>query len=940
MMPKLVIAATGMWVSGAVAQVPQPPEPEVQIQPGKADKVDGKGLAAPDLAPAIRRMLDAEFLTEEEKRDRRVFHGVWTDEDLNTPQRRATAALIRGSYDDPSLTDPTVAVEDRAEGMVLRGELEEALKLLGDGSGNRAARLRAQALEGLGKREEAGKAIEPVVAVLNDRNASVADLVEGVRGLLIRARVAPQKSPAGGDYNRMESILLDVSQKRDRVYWPAMVAEAELLYEKNKTKPASDAAMAALSLNPKCARAWEVLGRITVDQFNFDGTEKVAAQLTELVDTSGDGPVSADAAELLARARLRQNDPDGAAEALKPALEKYPKMRSLLAVHAATTALGYDFAKTDVELAAFDKLSSGSPLALYEVGRTLSEARQYAEAEKYLTRAAEMAPYWVEPAAELGLMSLQSGRDAEGLKSLHHAKDLDPFNTRVLNTLELAEELQKYQRIQSDHFILRYPPGVDEVLATDMVAQLEKMYKRVTGNGPGGIDFEPSQKTVIDLMPNQRWFAVRIAGVTQIHTMAASTGPTIAMEAPREGVGHKVGTYDWLRVVRHEFTHTVTLARTKNRIPHWFTEASAVNMEDSPRDYPTCQLLERVIGMDSLFDFSEINLAFIRPKKPTDRQQAYAQGQWMYEYMLKRWGNRAPLDLMDKYAAGEREDAAMKEVLGLDQSQFLEEFKGWAKKEVASWGMGPQKPSIRELLEEEATAQAKEAADKAAAEKAAGEKAEGDRPEAPKEPDAKKPDDAEGKPEVEKNPEPELPEPTLEMVNKWLEKYPENPDILELAESLTLQQSDQKPTAEMVPLLERYAKARPVDPLPHKLMAKLYTVRDAGDVWSAENVAKAVPHLEYLDAREQGSPVYAAELARAYLVLGESDKAAAKAERACTIAPYDANLRELAATIALTRKDYAAAEKQIVALTKLEPDRKKHKERLEAVRKLMQGAAR
>jgi hypothetical protein len=72
-------------------------------------------------------------------------------------------------------------------------------------------------------------------------------------------------------------------------------------------------------------------------------------------------------------------------------------------------------------------------------------------------------------------------------------------------------------------------------------------------------------------------------------------------------------------------------------------------------------------------------------------------------------------------------------------------------------------------------------------------------------------------------------------------------------------------------------------------------------------------------------------------VLGEPEKAAAKAERARTIAPYDAGLRELAATVALTRKDYATAEREILALTKLEPDRAIHKERLEKVRKLKAG---
>ena len=63
--------------------------------------------------------------------------------------------------------------------------------------------------------------------------------------------------------------------------------------------------------------------------------------------------------------------------------------------------------------------------------------------------------------------------------------------------------------------------------------------------------------------------------------------------------------------------------------------------------------------------------------------------------------------------------------------------------------------------------------------------------------------------------------------------------------------------------LERYAKARPVDPLPHRLLATL-ALSHAGSGGAAES---AIPHLEYLDAREQNSGSYAAELANQLLLL-------------------------------------------------------------------------
>ncbi|MEX2219284.1 MAG: tetratricopeptide repeat protein [Phycisphaerales bacterium] len=894
-----LVAVAGL-VAPLAAQDAPPPAPSTP------------NVKTPNLSEAVLKALEAPYLNEEERRDLRVFHGVWREGDLDTPQRRATAALIRGAYDDPALMDEAVAAEDRAEGMLLRGELEECLALLGGADSARALRIRGLALESLGKGDEAAAVVAPLVERLRAQQVTTApEMVEAVRALMLLARTRPQEQPAGGDFQRMNTLLASARDRLGRLYWPAHVAEGTLHHEKDNGRQGIEALAQALALCPSAAEAWRRIGIMHVEGFNFEAAEKAAEKL----DSLAGGP-SPGGAVVLARARLRQNDPDGAAAVVEPMLAKFPRMRALLGLQAAVAALRYDFGKTDALLAAYDRLSPGSADAQFEVGRTLSEGRQYEAAERYLAEAAKRAPFRSEPVAELGLLGLQSGKDADAVGVLEKAAALDPFNKRVANTLSLARELQKYARVETDHFIIRHKPGADAVLAREMPGMLETMYRRVTGGDPGGIDHEPAIKTVIDLMPDQRWFAVRIAGITRIHTMAASTGPTIAMEAPREGASHTVGSYDWLRVVRHEFTHTVTLSRTRNRIPHWFTEAAAVYLEDSPRDYRTCRLLEEALENDALHDFSRINLAFVRPRRPTDRQLAYAQGHWMYEYMIGKWGPRAPLDLMDKYAAGVREDAAMREVLGVSQEDFLTEFKAWARGQLAAWGMTPPEgmPTIAAILLSEATDSAESKAGvqsklDEAAEGVAWSGAAGGGEKRAWELDLPAPDDA--------------------MLARWLEKLPEHPDLLEATVKRAVKAAGDTPTDDMAPLLERYAKARPVDPLPHQMLARLHLAKGGG----AEGAQRAIPHLEYLDAREQHSSSYAAELARQYAERGEWEKAKAKAVRAVTVAPYSAEYRELAAQVALRAGDFAAAAHQIEALTLLEPDREIHRRRLEAVRK-------
>jgi len=52
----------------------------------------------------------------------------------------------------------------------------------------------------------------------------------------------------------------------------------------------------------------------------------------------------------------------------------------------------------------------------------------------------------------------------------------------------------------------------------------------------------------------------------------------------------------------------------------------------------------------------------------------------------------------------------------------------------------------------------------------------------------------------------------------------------------------------------------------------------------------------------------------------------------------DAEMRELAATVAIKRSDFDTAERHLWALTQIEPDRKVHTDRLEALKRLRAGA--
>lgn len=848
---------------------------------------------------ALRELITADYLSDDERTALRIKHGVWSDEDLLNPEHAARAALDAGAYNHPFTRDPSAHPFERAQAALIRGEPQATLDALHERTGLFTPSylvVQARAQEMLGRHDDALASLLELETFLGNTKIENADefawAAEGFVDL-IRIR-GPQGDPKN-DYQNIAKLLANAREQLDRTSWRVRLAEARLLYAHNNYQDAQTAAAETLGLHPRNAQAAFLIGSMAVDSFDFDTADEIAHKLdllAESIDANADAndndnpQPSLLGSMLRARVALRRKDPQGAEMAIDPVLAHMPEQRGLLELNAAAAAAGFRTISTQHLLDAYDQLSPGSPFAYMRVAETLSEYRQYTTAAEVYRRVIERAPNWGEPRLGLGLLLVQAGLDQQARDTLEDALALDPFDIRAQNSLTLVTELASYATIESDNFIIRYKPDTtDIVLAQEMPAIMERIHTRVAGDLPGGVDFQPRQKTLIELMPNHEWFAVRIGGMPSIHTMAASTGPVIAIEAPREGPKSSIGPYDWPRVLQHEYTHTVNLARTKNRVIHWMTEANAVYNEDGPRAANTWAMLKNAYENDELFDLVEINTAFVRPKKPTDRSLAYAQGAWMFEYIVETYGRETPLQIFDASTRGRDSVDAFEETLGVTPESFLTDFRAWAKQDLIDHGLllPEGTPDIYELFSVDQDASAEQQLDNV---------------------------------------------PTLEEIDELLSEHPDHPQLVTLRIGYTLSGAGDRLSDDQVSFLEYAITVRPTDDTPHKRLASHFL---AGD--TAEQL-KAIPHLEYLDAREIHSPAYAGQLALLYAQTGETQKAIAKALRAVAIAPFDADQRERAARVALIVKDYEQAKHQLEALTIIEPDREIHQRRLEAIQSM------
>ncbi|HAW96282.1 MAG TPA: hypothetical protein DCX60_08400 [Phycisphaerales bacterium] len=836
---------------------------------------------APSLREDVANALEAPWLDDRERIELRLHHGVWMDEDLDDPERRARAMAQTGTWDDEVFLDQRLSVDLRARSLIALGRCAEALDLLDSNPTESSMILRIRAHESCGRWDDALREIERLLAMNPGGGRTENEtLVDRVEARSVRARILGRPS---SDYRLMMTELARARDEVDRLDWRPRLMEARLLVEKHNRSEAVTALHETLSLNPRCAPAWYMLGRIALGGFDFDSAHRASRSLRRLSDRSM-------LADLLdAESALINDDPETAISILDPLLARQPFLRSGLALRAASDAVAFDLVSARARLDAMDALCPGRADGYHTVGRFLSQNRQYRDAAFFLEEAVSRRPRWSAPLIELGLLEMQSGRDDRALLALQAVSSLDAFNERAAFSLRLLEELAAFETLETEHFIIRYRAGEDEVLVKMMPDALEAMHHEVVDR----FDHEPAQKTVIEVMPDHEFFSVRITGMPWIHTVAACTGPVIAMEVPRKGPPSlHLGLFDWLDTLRHEYAHTITLDRTRNRIPHWLTEAASVTMELAPRDYATARMLASQLKSDGLFDMQEINWAFVRPERPIDRQLAYAQGAWMVEYMNETHGSDALVELLDHYFDGLPQSEAMNRVLGLSEEEFHAGFLEWAEGQIAEWGLFTS-PSVNDLVRRRTDAVIGDGAGRSNPADGAGESVF-----IPEESD----------------------------VERWLEEFPDHPDLLELMVRGRIDR-DSRTDPETLEYLRRYREARPVDPYPDQVLARLHLDSDQPHL--------AVEPLTRLESLETRDPVYAHQLTLLLRELGLHEKARSSAAKMLRIDPYRPEFHELAAAISIETGRLEEARLFLEALIILEPDQTMHLRRLEALDRII-----
>src|SRR5208337_4752197 len=466
-------------------------------------------------------------------------------------------------------------------------------------------------LESRGKLEDAVKGCKWFVDHYNTRPP---DLARNAQNLLLVGQAAERyyRATARGEelsdsLNDVINEIYEAALRADPNCWQAPWLEGKLFLAGYNERSAVKELARAQQINPLAA---EIL--VTLGQADLQGY-RLAAGRSKAERALAVNPHYGPAQVLLCDLNISDERFTDARNAAEQAVAENPRDEDALARLAASCRLLVDPAgAAAAELMAL--ALSPRPATFYAaVGERLADRRKYLAAERAFLQSAQADPTRADAPIGLGMLYMQIGRETEARSLFDEAFAADPFNVRADNMMKVLKHLASYTPVETEQF------------------------------------------------------SVRTIGLPFIPTVGACTGKVVALASPRS----TRQAFNWARVLKHEVVHVITLQQTEFNIPHWYTEALAVDSEGYPRPQEWNKiLLERVPSRSKLLNLDTINLGFIRPNEPDDRQMAYCQAQLYARYMLKRFGGDALIKMLMAYRRGLTTDRAIQECFQVEKADF------------------------------------------------------------------------------------------------------------------------------------------------------------------------------------------------------------------------------------------------------------------------------
>lgn len=271
----------------------------------------------------------------------------------------------------------------------------------------------------------------------------------------------------------------------------------------------------------------------------------------------------------------------------------------------------------------------------------------------------------------LGINQLRLGDAAGARQSLERSFAGDPYNVWVKNSLDLLDNLDKFETRSSPHLQILANPKEIDVLAPYVIALGEEAYAKLAQR----YGYQPPAPVRLELFDRHADFSVRTVGLAGLGALGVSFGSVLAMDAPS---ARKPGEFNWGSTLWHELAHAFHLGMTAHRVPRWFTEGLAVLEERRARPgwgEEGLPMFARAAREKKLLPLAELNNGFVRPEYPTQVQVSYYQASLILEMIEQKHGEGAIRGMLHGYAAGKSTDAVLRDVLKTTSQEIDRDFR-------------------------------------------------------------------------------------------------------------------------------------------------------------------------------------------------------------------------------------------------------------------------
>jgi tetratricopeptide (TPR) repeat protein len=290
----------------------------------------------------------------------------------------------------------------------------------------------------------------------------------------------------------------------------------------------------------------------------------------------------------------------------------------------------------------------------------LIEEGEYAESTSRAEFAVKVAPESADAQYALGTAYYVTNRLPEAIAAWKHCLQIRPNESLKQYVTKVERELaveENFQEQGSSHFALRFQGQRTRfTMAGEILRVLEQQYSELSRE----LGFTPQSTITVILYTEQEFF-----DVTQSPSWAVGLNDG-KIRIPVKNVSTITTQFE--HTLRHEMSHSFVHFMTRGKCPGWIDEGIAQAMEPrEPGNYR--YFLAKLFSEKKYVPLRRLETSFFTFSGP-QATVAYAESLVAIDYIRSVYGMRAVQQMLERLAAGESGEDAVKGAIGMDYTQL------------------------------------------------------------------------------------------------------------------------------------------------------------------------------------------------------------------------------------------------------------------------------